>query len=332
MIKFSEYVTLGHPDRIADYISQSLLDEFIRNDNKTRYAVEVQIKGNRVTLGGEITSTYKPTKRRIRKVVRLAVFDIGYNSRYKEKWGEHAICWKDLKVTCNISQQSPDIAVGLNGWGDQGVFYGYYNCENKGDTYEHKTAKEIGELLFKSGVGGLDIKTQVITRGGEVITVIVAIPLLDEKDKEKVEMLVRRHLKGEYKLIINGTGVYKTHSSIADCGTTGRKLVVDFYGNGSQIGGGSAWTKDGTKADLTLNLYARQLAKEWSIRLQETIRTSIACSIGKREIYVTITNEQGEVLKSYIDHISPTALILRFNLYKPIYASLCRNGLFSRIK
>ena len=114
MRRFSEYVSLGHPDKIADYISQTVLDEFIRQDSNTRYAVEVQIKGNIVTLGGEVDSKADVD---IYKHVRGAVESIGYDSGYKEIWGDNAVCGDELVINSYIYQQSNDIAIGLSVFG-----------------------------------------------------------------------------------------------------------------------------------------------------------------------------------------------------------------------
>ena len=327
MRRFSEYVSLGHPDKIADYISQTVLDEFIRQDSNTRYAVEVQIKGNIVTLGGEVDSKADVD---IYKYVRGAVESIGYDSGYKEIWGDNAVCGDELVINSYISQQSNDIAIGLSGWGDQGIFFGYHNNKYDGDTFEHYTAKKLGIALFESGLGGLDIKTQIVTRSGEISKVIVAIPLLSGDNK--VRAFIKDNIKGDYELIINGTGRYVKHSSIADCGTTGRKLVVDFYGNGCQIGGGSPWTKDGSKADLTLNLFAKDIAKQWSEKIDGEVFTSVACCIGSRVIDITVQDSNKKILETKTLTVSPDDLIKKYKLDTPIYADLCRNGLFSKLK
>lgn len=241
MIKCSEYVSLGHPDKIADYISQYLLDRYIEQDANTRYAVEVQIKGFNVTLGGEVSSKAHFSENLIAKFVRKAVCEIGYTKDYQRLWGcDNTICGEALSVAVNISQQSPDIAQGLTGWGDQGIFFGMAtnSTETFGMPYDHTVAKRLCKALFESGLGGLDIKTQVVTRNDKVEKVIVAIPLLDDTSKKTVKHFVRSRVRGAYQLIINGTGRYVKHSSIADCGTTGRKLAVDFYGGNSKIGGG----------------------------------------------------------------------------------------------
>ena len=241
MIRFSEYVSLGYPDKVADYISQYLLDRYIEQDPMTRYAVEVQIKGYDVTLGGEVSSKVNFGEEQIAVFVRQAVREIGYTKAYQRLWGEeNAICGEDLSVTVNISQQSPDIAQGLTGWGDQGIFFGMATSDR--DTcampYDHAIAKRLCKVLFESGVGGLDIKTQVVTEDNAVKKVIVAIPLLHEAKIDTVKGIVWATIDGDYELIVNGTGRYVQHSTIADCGTTGRKLAVDFYGGNCLIGGG----------------------------------------------------------------------------------------------
>jgi S-adenosylmethionine synthetase len=331
MIKFSEYVSIGHPDKIADYISQYLLDRYIERDPQTRYAVEVQIKDWQVTLGGEVSSAQHFSAQEIRQFVRAAVNEIGYTREYMERWGaENTICGDLLEVTSLISQQSGDIAQGLDGWGDQGIFFGFY--KHGGDTfgmpYDHYLAKRLCKELFESGIGGLDIKTQVVTRDDKVEKVIVAIPLLDERSKKTVKHFVHSRVKGRYQLIINGTGRYIKHSSIADCGTTGRKLAVDFYGGNCRVGGGSPWTKDASKADLTLNLEARRLAKQYAEQYKCDVYTSLACCIGKQEVDFSICDDADNILEEGTVLIAPECLRQAYNLDKPIYASMCRWGLF----
>jgi S-adenosylmethionine synthetase len=151
-------------------------------------------------------------------------------------------------------------------------------------------------------------------------------------ESSEVEAFIKDNIKGDYELIINGTGRYVKHSSIADCGTTGRKLVVDFYGNGCQIGGGSPWTKDGSKADLTLNLFAKDIAKQWSEKIDGEVFTSVACCIGSRVIDINVQDSNKKILESKSLIVSPDDLIKKYKLDTPIYADLCRNGLFSKLK
>ena len=333
MRRTSEYVSPGHPDKIADYISSYILDRYLEKDPDTKYALEVQIKDTFVTLGGEITSNHVFDKHEIQRFVRKAVDEIGYTEQYMDEWGHrNTICGMMLAVAQNIRQQSPEIAQGLDGWGDQGIFFGYstFNENTKGMPFDHATAKYLCKELYESGLGGLDIKTQVTVEDTteEVLEVIVAIPLKSDTDKKKVEEFIHSKIPGNYSLIVNGTGCYVQHSSMADCGTTGRKLVVDFYGSGCQIGGGSPWTKDGSKADLTLNLFARKLAKLSAYANKREIFTSLNCCIGKKEIGVCIFDRRGNIWTEEKWNIPPKEIITEFGLDKPIYTSMCKWGLF----
>lgn len=333
MKHFSEYVSLGHPDKIADYISEYLLDRYIEKDPMTRYAVEVQIKDNHVMLGGEVTSRHTFDYDEITQFVRQAVNDIGYTKVYQGTWGEwNTICGDSLDVDILIRQQSKEIAQGLTGWGDQGIFFGYANnCpETCQMGYDHWLAKEICHELFVMKFGGLDIKTQVIMDGSKVEKVYIAIPLLNDSDRKNIEEYVRHRfsLSNGTLVIINGTGIYIQHSSIADCGTTGRKLAVDFYGGYCKIGGGSPWTKDASKADLTLNLFARDLAIRKATEYNREVFVSLACCIGRQTVDFSVCDNTNTIIDEGSLNIPPSDLRESYRLNKPIYASMCRWGLF----
>lgn len=336
MLQFSEYVSLGHPDKTADYISQYLLDRYITHDPDTRYAVEVQIKGEDVTLGGEVSSRCRFTEEEVDSFVRCAVCEIGYTRDYKERWGaDNTICGEDLRVHQHITQQSRDIAQGLShGWGDQGIFFGYCTPDlaTAGMPQDHTEAKRLCRLLYESGLGGLDIKTQVGISSGAIKKVIVAVPLLPSQRVEDIESFVRAHLKGQYELIVNGTGRYVAHSSVADCGTTGRKLAVDFYGGKCRIGGGSPWTKDASKADLTLNLVARHMARNLSAKTGDTVSTCLACCIGRPNVDYVATSGRGLLIESGSFDFDPAEIRHQYRLDTPIYASMCRWGLFGEFQ
>ena len=330
MIKFSEYVSLGHPDKIADYISEYLLDRYIQQDPDTRYAVEVQIKDYNVTLAGEVSSKACFSQDEIASFVRAAVNEIGYTKAYADRWGHGNCIYGDaLEVTSYIGQQSSQIAQGLRGWGDQGIFFGHcaFIKETAGMPLDHTIAKRLCKVLFDSGIGGLDIKTQIVMDDCTIKKVIVAIPLR-MTSVDVVKNFVRKHIPGKYELIVNGTGSYVAHSSIADCGTTGRKLTVDFYGGNCRIGGGSPWTKDASKADLTLNLAARKLAKNYALQNQCDTYVSLACCIGKQEVDVLIKDGADNILVEGNWTIVPQELRKAYKLDTPIYASMCRWGLF----
>lgn len=335
MIKFSEYVSLGHPDKVADYISQYILDRYIEQAPDTKYAVEVQIKDNFVTLGGEVSSSVKFSDEQILHFVQQAICEIGYNRNYQRLWGdENTICGEDVKVYAIISQQSPDIAQGLSGWGDQGIFFGYANRNKSthGMPLDHTLAKRLCKELFDSGLWGLDIKTQIVTDDDVVKKVIVAVPLLPYQDVEHVKAFVRTKLGGNYELIVNGTGRYVEHGSIADCGTTGRKLAVDFYGGNCYIGGGSPWTKDASKADLTLNLVARRYARYYADKHDCDVIVRLACCIGQKDVDISVQADTGQILFEGTVELDPAVLRRDYKLDTPIYASMCRWGLFGEFQ
>lgn len=336
-MEISEFVSLGHPDKIADYISEYILDRLIEQDKLTRYALEVQVKDNFVTLGGEITTTAQNVD--YDKWVREAVKDIGYTAEYANYWGnENTINPELLTVTKHISLQSSDIAVGVNddGWGDQGIMFGMAVNDESTEYLpaDYFFARKVCKELYQSGLGGLDIKTQVVMENDIIKKVIVAIPLKEAEKRAEVASAVRGMLPKEpYELIINGTGRYVKHSSMGDCGTTGRKLAVDFYGGNCNVGGGSPWTKDGTKADLTLNLLARKFALDYVRKnCAPYCKCGIGCVIGQKKVDVTLWSKKNTLLDTFSIEMSPRDLIQEFGLDKPIYADLCKHGIFSKIK
>jgi S-adenosylmethionine synthetase len=359
--KTSEWVSLGHSDKMADYISEYILDRLIEKDPETRYGLEVQIKSQAVNIAGEITTYADTTISMYEKWVKEAIQEIGYNQNYQKKFGsQNTIDGQYVNVICNIWGQSPDIAKGVNdnGWGDQGIFFGYYcNETQEGQGYEYQLAKDIGKKIYEKALSpnsvlGLDIKTQVTISLEEnrdpermVEEVIIAVPMVEGKEKEgkkEVKEILKKFPDTFHThVIINGTGQYTRHGPVADAGTTGRKLVVDFYGGRSRIGGGSPWTKDGTKADLSLNLLAFDLAKDYYQEMLELeapvhhTEVELSCCIGRKEVLMQLTafDKEGNPFYTVNDlkTIKPSELIKRYHLDKPIYAQLCREGLFSLI-
>lgn len=335
-MKVSEYVSLGHPDKTCDYISERVLDAVIFRNPKARYALEVMAKDNVVTLAGEIssdTSIYD-----IDEVVRAAVAEIGYTPEYASEWPERScLNSADLRFTKIISEQSGDIARGLSGWGDQGIFTGmaYNNSFTDYMFPDYYYAKKLCNKIFKSGIGGLDIKTQVYMTDdySKVCKVVVAVPLLRDEDRDHIVDLVHAVLPGNYDLIVNGTGRYVRHSTFGDCGVTGRKLAVDFYGGGCEVGGGSPWTKDGTKADLSLNLLARKFALDYmKDHALPFVKCKLACVIGKSNVNVSFYDYSGNKICEQELILNPDEVITELGLNKPIFGELCRDGLFSKIK
>ncbi len=338
MLKTSEWVSPGHPDKVADFISCYLLDRHLEIDPETRFAVEVQIKDRFVTLGGEVTGKAEFSKEQIAAFVREAVNKVGYTASYQKLWGaENTICGDELEVTQHISKQSPDIAQGVDnsGHGDQGIFFGM--AVNSPETdfmpQDWYLARKIGKHLYDNKIAGLDIKTQVTMRDGKPEHIVVALPMGERHYDYDVANAVKFCCGGnsDYRLTINGTRRFVKHGPIADCGTTGRKLAVDLYGGNCRIGGGSPWTKDGTKADLSLNLLARARAVNYLQHHPDCpeVHCSISCHIGSPEITVAFYDVHMNELLSYREEVRPAELIRDFGLDKPQFAKMCREGLFS---
>ncbi len=332
MKKTAEAVSLGHPDKMADYISSYILDRMIAQDEQVKYAVEVMIKDNTVVLGGEIKGNVSLTK--VHDYVLEALAEIGYDDFYSRRWGKYAIDPAKIKVVNLIGQQSADISLGVeqNGWGDQGVFVGYA-CQGADNiSREQYLARKLCKALYDYALQnihlGIDIKTQItLNELGGVETAIVAIPML--KDIDLTTFIIMALGEEPENIVVNGTGTYKYHSSVADCGVTGRKLACDFYGTSAPIGGGSPWTKDGSKADVTLNIYARRLALQYLEDNDECFVYLSSC-IGQAKLpSATVkTIKDGVATSTTIEfNKKPFELIEELELNKPIYAKLCRSGI-----
>ena len=339
MTQTSEWVSIGHPDKMADYISEYILDRFLERDPRTRYALEVQIKDNTVCLGGEITSKADITNGELKEFVRAAIEEIGYTHEYAEKWQGKCTNADKIETVINIGRQSPDIAKGVDrgGWGDQGIYWGMAVNTPKTDymPIDIYLARRIGQELYGRRIAGIDIKTMVAMENGLAQHVVVAIPTRDAEQEQLVREIASRNAEEicgvpPDRIIVNGTGRYFTHGSVGDCGTTGRKLAVDFYGGNCPVGGGSPWTKDGTKADLSLNMMARESAMEQMTQHGfNTVRCALSSIIGQPRIGVAIFAEKhGRSWEdSYMTECDPEELIERFHLRQPIFTGLCRTGL-----
>jgi len=343
MKKISECVSPGHPDKVADLISQYILDRYIEQDPYTRYAVEVLVKGDTVHLAGEVTSKALFSYADYKRFVYEAFCEIGYTPEYYKEWGGHVVDPVNLNVIVDITAQSPEISVGVNneGWGDQGIFFGY--ADNDGDEYKmplsHSLAKNLCSMLYKRaknwGVGGLDIKTEIVLGEDDKLEkVIAAVPCRNDDEHAKVLMSIMdwcKYCDGNPVIILNGTGIYKTHGPVADCGVTGRKLAVDFYGGEFQVGGGAV-VKDGTKADVSLNLYARKLALKYAQDRGESIKVSLGCCIGQSEVDYSIETPCGDVIETGVIDLKPSKVIEELELNKPIYFSMHQFGLFGEFQ
>lgn len=352
----SEYVASGHSDKVADLIASYLLDEYIRHDPKTRFAMEVQLKDHTCNLAGEVTSAWHPSDKEIGGLVRSAIRKVGYTAEYATNWPEGATLNADKVIVNNfIGQQSPDIAQGVDreGWGDQGTMMGMATSEEQygympRDRY---FAHEIGRRLYDAALTneipiGLDIKTLVSLKDEDnAEQVIVAAPMLPGNEstaKQAIKDIVYGILsKHHYKcneLVINGTGAYVVHSSVGDAGVVGRKLAVDFYGLNCPVGGGSPWGKCGTKADVTLNLAARYFALKELLTNQaqhKAVYTKIACCIGQSKCLVAYFDEKHGLFKEEQLDIVPAQIIHDFGLDGSVcddmFFRLCRHDLFEHV-
>ena len=331
MQRTAEAVSLGHPDKTADYISSYILDRMIEQDAHVKYAVEVMIKDNTVVLGGEISGNVETVN--FESYVKQALAEIGYDEKYSHTWDNCAINPSKLNIINLIGVQSADINRGViaNGWGDQGVFVGYA-CQGAGKiNRELYLARKLNNALYELARNkinlGLDIKTQITLNDDKIETAIVAIPMLH--GQALTEFIVETLGERPENIIVNGTGRYTYHGSIADCGVTGRKLACDFYSTACPIGGGSPWTKDATKADLTLNVYARKLACE-NLGDNDECFVYLSSCIGRAELPSGLIKTIKNGITTYHDlwvNQKPETLISALGLDQPIYTELCRRGI-----
>lgn len=307
--KISEYVTVGHPDRTADYIASRIITEIYKKDGKNAHAaIEIALFDNKVIIGGEVRTTLPMTSEYWTPIIREAIDRIGYNKEYRNKFSKDD-CYisDDYEVQVYVNQQSPDIAKGTTdkadtepGWNDQGTYVGY--CSGEKDTgglsIPHYFATSLGNFLYKSALRsehlGIDIKTLFVYEESEnsrIKNVTIAIPsVLPENE---TQLLVKNLYKMwvstlpvemQYKvyganILINGTGAYKRHGSLGDSGVTGRKLVVNQAGN---YAAGGSMIKPILASDRLLNLYARHIAKVICEALHvKEVQVELSASIGQ---------------------------------------------------
>ena len=274
----SESVTEGHPDKLCDYISDSILDSYLAKDKNARVACETVAGKGEIFITGEITSTANVD---IEQVVRDTIKEVGYAD------SEYDIDYRTCKIYINLSKQSPDIALGTNdeigGAGDQGMMFGFACDETKEYmplpiSLAHKLAKKLTEVRKNGEINYLrpDGKTQVtVEYDGDkpvrIDTIVVSAQHNEEanldtlrKDiKEKViDLVVPQNMLDENtKYYINPTGRFAIGGPLGDSGLTGRKIIVDTYGGYSRHGGGAFSGKDATKVDRSASYMARFIAK-----------------------------------------------------------------------
>ncbi|WP_297056324.1 methionine adenosyltransferase [Thermosulfurimonas sp.] len=354
----SESVTEGHPDKVADQISDAILDAILEKDPYARVACETMVNTGMILIAGEIT-----TEARVdyATIARGVVKEIGYNH------SDLGFDWQTCAVLTSIDRQSPDIAMGVDrgeeiGAGDQGLMFGYA-CDETPDFmpmpiwYAHRLAMRLAEVRKKGILPFLrpDGKTQVTVayedkRPVFVHTVVVAAqhePWVEYKELKEaiVEEVIKKvispeHLRPETKFLVNTTGRFVIGGPLADCGMTGRKIIVDTYGGRGHHGGGAFSGKDPTKVDRTPSYYARYVAKNMvAAGVARELEVQVAYSIGVPEPIAINVQTFGtnnipverivEIIKELFD-FRPRHMIEYLDMRRPIFRKTACYGHFGR--
>ncbi|MDP2993197.1 MAG: methionine adenosyltransferase [Deltaproteobacteria bacterium] len=357
----SESVTEGHPDKIADQISDAILDAILEKDKMGRVACETLVTTGMVLIAGEITTDCYVD---MPQIVRGAIKEIGYTD------SSMGFDWQTCAVLVSIDKQSPDIAQGVNGTGlfhemgagDQGLMFGYASDETPDFMpmpiwYAHKLAMRLAEVRKKGILTFLrpDGKTQVTVRyvNGEPVsipTVVIAAqhtPDVSYKEikeaivEEVIKEVVPAHLMtGDTEYLINTTGRFVVGGPLADCGITGRKIIVDTYGGRGHHGGGAFSGKDPSKVDRSPSYMARYVAKNVvAAGLARECEVQVAYSIGVAKPLSINVNTYGteaipndRIVKIITENFSfkPADVINYLDLRRPIYKKTAAYGHFGR--
>ena len=355
----SESVSEGHPDKVCDIISDSVLDLYLSKFPESRVACETLVTTNTVVIAGEVRGPEINTDE-IEKLIRSRVKDIGY-----EQEGFH---WKNLKFTNYLHSQSQDIAVGVDssgnkdeGAGDQGIMFGYACTETKDlmpapISYSHKVLQLMSEAR-KSGKEKFlrpDSKSQfsVIYEKGKpkgISSIVVSTQHEENIDQEKVKEIVRPYVlsvipKGwmcdEKHFYVNPTGRFVIGGPDGDTGLTGRKIIVDTYGGAAPHGGGAFSGKDPTKVDRSAAYVARYLAKNVvAAGVAEKCLIQLSYAIGVSQplsIYIDLFDDEDNKSKKIEEiisknfNLSPRGIRELLKLNKPIYQKTAAYGHFGR--
>jgi S-adenosylmethionine synthetase len=351
----SESVTEGHPDKIADQISDAVLDAVMKDDPTGRVACETLVTTGLVVVAGEITtSTYVPFAELAREVIK----GVGYT---RAKYGFDA---ETCGVICTINKQSPDIAMGVDtgGAGDQGLMFGFA-CDETPELMPmpiqlaHSLTHKLAEVR-KKGIADFlrpDGKSQVTIEYADGRPVRIDCVVISTQHSEKVStsdlheavlnevikpVLPAEMVDKKTKYHINPTGRFVTGGPMGDCGLTGRKIIVDTYGGYSRHGGGALSVKDPTKVDRSACYMARYVAKNIvAAGLATKVEVQLAYAIGVAEpVSVmadtfgtgTIPNSQiTELIRGFFK-LTPKGIIETLDLRRPIYAPTAAYGHFGR--
>ena len=357
----SESVSEGHPDKVCDQISDSILDLYLSRDPVSRVAVETLVTTDLVVVSGEVRSTSEISKELIEKTVRSTVREIGY-----EQEGFH---WETMEVKILLHEQSSDIAMGVDsdgnlkdeGAGDQGIMFGYA-CNETSELmpapifYSHKILKLLADKRHAGLIEGIlpDSKSQVTmiyknNKPIEVDSIVVSSQHTKNcsqgEIKEIIREVINECLPGELlsdqtSYIINPTGNFVIGGPVGDTGLTGRKIIVDTYGGSAPHGGGAFSGKDPTKVDRSAAYISRYLAKNVvAAGLSDKCTIQLSYAIGLSEplsIYANLgdtgrISEENlvEFLSDLVD-LTPRGIREKLGLNKPIYKKTAAYGHFAR--
>ena len=355
----SESVSEGHPDKVCDIISDSVLDLYLSKFPESRVACETLVTTNTVVIAGEVRGPEIKSDE-IEKLIRSRVKDIGYE--------QEGFNWKNLKFTNYLHSQSQDIAVGVDssgnkdeGAGDQGIMFGYACAETKDlmpapISYSHKVLQLMSEAR-KSGKEKFlrpDSKSQfsVIYEKGKpkgISSVVISTQHEESLDQEKVKEIVRPYVlsvipKGwmcdEKNFYVNPTGRFVIGGPDGDSGLTGRKIIVDTYGGAAPHGGGAFSGKDPTKVDRSAAYVARYLAKNIvAAGVSEKCLIQLSYAIGVSQplsIYIDLFDGEDKKSKKIEEiisknfNLSPRGIRELLKLNKPIYQKTAAYGHFGR--
>jgi S-adenosylmethionine synthetase len=358
----SESVSEGHPDKVADQISDAILDGIISQDTKARVACETLVTTGMVLIAGEITTTAWVD---MPQIVRDTVKEIGYNS------SEMGFDSQSCAVLTSIDKQSPDIARGVNegtgldldqGAGDQGLMFGYACTETRvlmpmPITYAHRLMKRQAEVRKTGLLPWLrpDAKSQVTVEYGDdgprrIEAIVLSTqhkPDVDYEDlKEGVmEEIIKPIIPADMvdndtKYFINPTGRFVVGGPVGDCGVTGRKIIVDTYGGMGSHGGGAFSGKDPSKVDRSSSYMGRYVAKNIvAAGIADEVEVQIAYAIGiSKPVSINVHTfgtgkiEDKKIKQLIYEHfdLRPKAIIQHLDLLRPIYKKTAAYGHFGR--
>jgi len=364
MSKFytSESVTQGHPDKLCDYISDTILDCYIERDKNSRVACETMVSKNKIFISEEINTSVDLSNDYKEKVIRNSIKKIGYDNSKID------LDYKSCEININTSTQSPDISMGLEsdnpGAGDQGIVYGFACNETKmymplSITLANKLAKRLEYVRKKHIINYLrpDGKVQITIEyineePRRIDSVVVSAQHIDGIDLENIRNDIFKHviihelpekmLDKNTKYYINPTGRFVIGGPLGDTGLTGRKIMVDTYGTYSKHGGGAFSGKDGTKIDrsgaymarhIAKNIVANKLAKKCEIQLVYVIGIKEPVALNIDTFGTESISENNIINRIYKNFdLTPKGMIEYLKLDSPIFKKTTNYGHFGRGK